>query len=108
VSGLDQSDELTADKVGTVIAARAGYDPLGLVFVLTTLDFIDVEEPRGSLMFMIRPPLPLVSASLLWSISPMKPLPNILDRFAIRSDLRVSKSACFRPTRIGRTAKVNI
>ena len=55
-SGLDQSDELSADQIGMIIAARAGYDPLGLVLVLTTLDSIDISEPRGSLMFATHPP----------------------------------------------------
>jgi predicted Zn-dependent protease len=55
-SGLDQSDELAADSAGTVIAARGGYDPLGLLLVLTTLDSIDTAEPRGSLMFSTHPP----------------------------------------------------
>jgi beta-barrel assembly-enhancing protease len=55
-SGLDQSDELSADQVGMIIAARAGYDPLGLVLVLTTLESIDISEPRGSLMFSTHPP----------------------------------------------------
>jgi predicted Zn-dependent protease len=55
-TGLDQSDELAADSAGTVIAARAGYDPLGLLLVLTTLDSIDAAEPRSSLMFSTHPP----------------------------------------------------
>lgn len=55
-SGLDQSDELAADSAGTVIAARGGYDPLGLLLVLMTLDSIDVDEPRGALMFSTHPP----------------------------------------------------
>ncbi len=55
-TGLDQSDELAADGSGTVIAARAGYDPLGLLLVLTTLDSIDAAEPRSSLMFSTHPP----------------------------------------------------
>jgi predicted Zn-dependent protease len=55
-SGLDQSDELAADTAGTLIAARGGYDPLGLLLVLTTLDSIDAAEPRGSLMFSTHPP----------------------------------------------------
>ncbi len=55
-SGLDQSDELAADSAGTVIAARGGYDPLGLLLVLTTLDSIDVAEPRGALLFSTHPP----------------------------------------------------
>lgn len=55
-SGLDQEDELAADSAGTLMAARAGYDPVGLVLVLTTLDSIDKAEPRGSLMFATHPP----------------------------------------------------
>jgi len=55
-SGLDQSDEIAADSSGTVIAARSGYDPLGLLLVLTTLDSIDAAEPRGALMFSTHPP----------------------------------------------------
>ena len=55
-SGLDQSDELAADTAGTIIAARGGYDPLGLLLVLTTLDSIDADEPRSSLMFSTHPP----------------------------------------------------
>ncbi len=55
-SGLDQSDELAADRDGTLPAARSGYDPLGLVYVLTTLDSIDADEPRGALLFATHPP----------------------------------------------------
>lgn len=55
-SGLDQSDELAADKGGTVLAARSGYDALGLLLVLTTLDSIDTHEPRGALLFATHPP----------------------------------------------------
>jgi len=35
--GLDQSDELEADRVGVALAARAGFDPYGLVAVLQGL-----------------------------------------------------------------------
>ena len=55
-TGLDQSDELAADRAGTVIAARVGYDPIGLLLVLTTLDSIDAAEPRSALMFSTHPP----------------------------------------------------
>ena len=55
-TGLDQADEFAADNGGTQIAARAGYDPLGLLLVLTTLDSIDAAEPRSSLMFSTHPP----------------------------------------------------
>ena len=35
-SGLDQADELAADRAGTLLAASSGYDPLGLLFVLSS------------------------------------------------------------------------
>ncbi len=55
-SGLDQADELAADSAGTLLAASSGYDPLGLLFVLSTLDTIDAAEPRSALMFSTHPP----------------------------------------------------
>jgi len=55
-SGLDQGDEYGADRAGMVIAARAGYDPLGLVYLLTTLDSIGAAEPRTQLLFATHPP----------------------------------------------------
>lgn len=36
--GLDRDDELEADRIGVVIATRAGYEPYGLPRVLLTLD----------------------------------------------------------------------
>lgn len=36
--GLEQGDEFEADRLGTVIAARAGYDPYGLAHVLKTIE----------------------------------------------------------------------
>lgn len=55
-SGLDQGDEYAADRNGIVIAARAGYDPLGLVYLLTTLDSLGAAEPRTQLLFATHPP----------------------------------------------------
>jgi predicted Zn-dependent protease len=37
-TGLDKSLEFEADRKGAVVAARAGYDPYGLVHTLMTLD----------------------------------------------------------------------
>lgn len=54
-SGLDQDDEFAADLAGMVIAARAGYDPFGLLMLLTTLEAVDVNEPRASLLFATHP-----------------------------------------------------
>lgn len=55
-SGLNQADELSSDVAGSEIAARGGYDPLGLLLVLTTLDTINSEEPRMAVMFSTHPP----------------------------------------------------
>jgi predicted Zn-dependent protease len=38
VRGLSREDELEADRLGVVLAARSGYDPYGLVIVLQTLE----------------------------------------------------------------------
>lgn len=55
-AGLDQGDEFQADELGTITAAGAGYDPTGLVLLLTTLDSIDAGEPRLSLLMSTHPP----------------------------------------------------
>ncbi|MEQ8232223.1 MAG: M48 family metalloprotease [Gammaproteobacteria bacterium] len=54
-SGLDQADEFDADRAGAVIAARAGYDPFGLLMLLNTLDALDPGEPRAALLFATHP-----------------------------------------------------
>lgn len=54
-SGLDHDDEFEADSAGMALAAKAGYDPLGLVLLLTTLDALDPAEPRASLLFSTHP-----------------------------------------------------
>lgn len=49
--GLDKGDEFEADRMGVVIAARAGYNPYGLVGVLQTL----AEAPNdGNLALMFK------------------------------------------------------
>ncbi|NBW51295.1 MAG: peptidase M48, partial [Betaproteobacteria bacterium] len=47
--GLDQSDELEADRVGVALAARAGFDPYGLVAVLQGLRTAAPDNPIFSL-----------------------------------------------------------
>lgn len=54
-SGLDHEDEFAADEAGMLLAARAGYDPFGLLMLLTTLDALDPAEPRASLLFSTHP-----------------------------------------------------
>jgi predicted Zn-dependent protease len=53
--GLDKSDEFEADRMGVVIAARAGYDPFGLPAVLQTLQSMNPEDSGLALMFSTHP-----------------------------------------------------
>jgi len=54
--GLDQSDELEADRVGVALAARAGFDPYGLVAVLQSLRTAAPDNPMFSLQLSTHPP----------------------------------------------------
>jgi beta-barrel assembly-enhancing protease len=54
--GLDREDEFTADRLGVVYAARAGYDPYALLDVLTTLDSINADTPTIALLTKTHPP----------------------------------------------------
>lgn len=53
--GLDKDDEFEADRLGVVIAARAGYDPYGLPSVLQTLDGMNAQDSNLALMFKTHP-----------------------------------------------------
>lgn len=53
--GLDKQDELNADRVGIVYAARAGYDPSGMVGVLQKLDAQDPGTSRMALLLKTHP-----------------------------------------------------
>jgi predicted Zn-dependent protease len=53
--GLDKSDELEADRLGVVIAARGGYDAYGLPGVLQTLQSMDAADSAVALMFKTHP-----------------------------------------------------
>jgi predicted Zn-dependent protease len=53
--GLDQEDEYEADRVGVVIAARAGYDPFGLPAVLQILQEQSGKDNNFSLMLSTHP-----------------------------------------------------
>jgi predicted Zn-dependent protease len=45
---LDRAMEYEADRLGIVLAARAGYDPYGLVAVLQTLSQMKSDGSGGS------------------------------------------------------------
>lgn len=53
--GLDKTDELEADRLGVVIAARGGYDPYGLPAVLQSLQAMNPEDSGLALMFKTHP-----------------------------------------------------
>ncbi len=53
--GLDRDDELEADRMGVVIAARAGYEPYGLAAVLQRLAAVNPEAGPVALMFKTHP-----------------------------------------------------
>lgn len=54
-SGLDKEDEFEADRLGVVIAARAGYDAYGLPAVLQTLQAQHPGDGEFSLLFKTHP-----------------------------------------------------
>lgn len=53
--GLDKDDEFDADRAGVVLAARAGYDPYGLLAVLQTLEAVDPSSSQMQLLMATHP-----------------------------------------------------
>jgi len=53
--GLDKEDEFEADRVGVVIATRAGYDPFGLPSVLQILQEQSGQDNNFSLILKTHP-----------------------------------------------------
>lgn len=53
--GLDQGDELEADRNGVALATRAGFDPFGLVAVLQQLRSATPDNPIFSLSMSTHP-----------------------------------------------------
>ena len=54
--GLDKDAEFEADRIGVVLAARAGYNPYGLVEVLHKLAARSQEDQALALLFKTHPP----------------------------------------------------
>jgi predicted Zn-dependent protease len=53
--GLDKSDEYEADRMGVVLATRAGYDPYGLPAVLQAIEAISADDSSVALLFDTHP-----------------------------------------------------
>jgi beta-barrel assembly-enhancing protease len=54
--GLDKDAEFEADRVGVVLATRAGYNPYGLPFVLERLARVNRADTSVALLFKTHPP----------------------------------------------------
>ncbi|HYW56772.1 MAG TPA: M48 family metalloprotease [Polaromonas sp.] len=54
--GLDQNDEFEADRTGVALAARAGFDPYGLVAVLQQLRTVTPDDTLFTLSLSTHPP----------------------------------------------------
>lgn len=78
--GLDKSDELEADRLGVVIAARGGYDAYGLPAVLQALQAMNPEDSGLALMFKTHP----APAERLEALEKMQPT---LDAYAAQKQL---------------------
>ena len=89
--GLDKSDELEADRLGVVIAARGGYDAYGLPSVLQTLQAMNPQDSGLALMFKTHP----APAERLDALEKMQPTldpyaaqPQLAERFAATARAR--------------------
>jgi len=87
--GLDKSDELEADRLGVVIAARGGYDAYGLPAVLQALQAMNPEDSSLALMFKTHP----APAERLEALEKMAPL---LDAYAAQPQLAARFAAAGR------------
>ena len=53
--GLDKNAEFEADRIGVVLAARAGYDPYGLPAVVQEIAAVSKDSSSVSLLFKTHP-----------------------------------------------------
>jgi beta-barrel assembly-enhancing protease len=83
--GLDKEDEFEADRLGVVIAARAGYDPYGLPSVLQTLDGMNAQDSNLALLFKTHPAarqrLDLLDTAMAGSLERYASQPAMKGRF---------------------------
>ena len=83
--GLDKGDELEADRLGVVIAARAGYDAYGLPAVLQTLQAMNATDSALALMFKTHPApgerLTALGETMQQTLDAYAGQPQLADRF---------------------------
>ncbi len=82
---LDRSLEYEADRIGAVLAARAGYDPYGLVSAIQILSGLKSEDSGVSLMMSTHPTPNERLAELekfTATLDKFSTQPQVADRFA--------------------------
>ena len=84
--GLDKSDEFEADRLGVMLAARAGYDSYGLPAVLQTLQAMNAQDSGLALMFKTHPApgerLGVLGENMLPTLDAYAAQPQLVERFA--------------------------
>jgi predicted Zn-dependent protease len=91
--GLDKGDEFEADRLGVVLAARAGYDAYGLPSVLQTLQAMNAQDSGLALMFKTHPApgerLDLLSEKMQPTLDAYSSQPQLAERF--RAEFKPAK-----------------
>jgi predicted Zn-dependent protease len=91
--GLDKGDEFEADRLGVVLAARAGYDAYGLPSVLQTLQAMNAQDSGLALMFKTHPApgdrLDMLGDKMQPTLDAYSSQPQLAERF--RAEFKVSK-----------------
>ena len=91
--GLDKKDEFEADRMGVVIATRAGYNPYGLPAVLQALQTVNPDNAGMALMFKTHPPLAarlgILAQMMTESFDQFENQPDLAERF--KSTMATSK-----------------
>jgi len=85
--GLDRADELEADRIGVVIATRAGYEPYGLPRVLLTLNDMNPADSNLAWLTSTHPPsserLSVLEELMKGKFESYNKQPQVVERYAM-------------------------
>ena len=85
--GLDRADELEADRIGVVIATRAGYEPYGLPRVLLTLNDMNPADSNLAWLTSTYPPsserLSVLEQLMKGKFESFNKQPQVVERYAM-------------------------
>jgi predicted Zn-dependent protease len=85
--GLDRADELEADRIGVVIATRAGYEPYGLPRVLLTLNDMNPADSNLAWLTSTHPPsserLSVLEQLMKGKFESFDKQPQVVERYAM-------------------------